>query len=263
MTSIRRHDLSINPLVPRLWGRTVDGVMSAGAYDMWVVRSTLTSIRLEPNLPSYRVMTLIMLAVTLLAPAILVYIIAGLSMRGLSEYAPIALAIAIPLALPTFMLYLAGNNARRRGPLMEYDLPTGFAKFPRFGLSTRRSRPIRIDLIRSKWTKQGRRSERVSTELHLVIERRSGRVISVPILGTRAIGKRIARVADGLGAAMKIPVIAICDTNDYQLLAVAYLNSRCFKCKYSLVGNVSGVCPECGTPMPPVHFEVPITRSRR
>jgi hypothetical protein len=28
-------------------------------------------------------------------------------------------------------------------------------------------------------------------------------------------------------------------------------DGRCRKCDYDLTGNISGVCPECGTPVPP------------
>lgn len=30
----------------------------------------------------------------------------------------------------------------------------------------------------------------------------------------------------------------------------AFIPGRCTKCGYNLTGNVSGVCPECGTPVP-------------
>jgi hypothetical protein len=35
------------------------------------------------------------------------------------------------------------------------------------------------------------------------------------------------------------------------------LQNLCLKCGYSLVGNTSGVCPECGTPVPAVMGEKP------
>jgi hypothetical protein len=250
MKLFRRPDFEIHPLAPWLWGRTVDGLMSGGAYDMWTVRTTPTSISIEPDLRSYRLMLLIMLAATAIFPPLFVYLIAGSRLQEMSDYPLIGVCVAIPCLLPTIIFFIAGVTARRRGPMLQYDLVTGVARLPRFGLSTRRGRPIRFQLIRSVWTKQSGRCNKMSTELHLIIQRRNGRTLSAPIIGTRGLGKKIAKVANSLATAMKIPIESSDDTTDYRAIAIVLLSTRCVNCRYNLRGNVSGVCPECGTPIP-------------
>src|SRR5579862_2394424 len=62
----------------------------------------------------------------------------------------------------------------------------------------------------------------------------------------------VAAVIGGVAAVVWIIIRAAADglRADLDALHQSRMTNRCRNCSYDLTGNVSGVCPECGTPVP-------------
>ena len=261
MPRIRRHYFEISPLRPRLWGRSVHGPMRYGAYDSWVMESTPTSITIRPGLRSYRAMTITMLAAAIILPILMIGVVGWPRIPRwdqVVEIAPLLTAASAMCVLPAGYFYFSEMAAARMGLMLDVSLVARVLTAPRCKLKMPVACVVRIELICGKWWKGLTAPASRVCEIHLIARRRSGRIVSIPIVGAEAKGRKLVQAADKLGTLLEIPVVAISDTTNYGKVLAAHRAHRCVKCSYSLRGNTSGVCPECGTLIPTGRVDPPV-----
>jgi hypothetical protein len=247
MDLLRSDDCRIDPLAPRLWGRR--GPMDASTQENWIASVTPSSFSIGPDLREYSAMMVISAAAAFTTPLI-IWVVQGWPRRFSVGGLVLGCVLAVPFVILAAIVWWASMRAWQAGLILQYDRENGLVTLARFQTSFPGPSVQRLELITGRWIKNYIRLTEELTELQVIIQRDHGRIIALPIVGTKSVPRQLSRVAHNLANAMQLPLTTIHDTTDYAKLLIAYRQRMCISCGYNLTGNVSGICPECGTPLP-------------
>lgn len=196
--------VDLDPGRPRLVG-CGSGGLSLGSYSYLQTRSGGNWVVIEPNAKVYRGTKWFLLALGLIYPPAIEYVVWHF-IRPENDQ----LLAAILMPLPAIVLLAGaalvrwlGRREATKGPILRYCGDDQQFQLPRVGRTIPRSRVVRLDLISGVWIRTSGSemySSRGGTELHLVVRLTSGALVSVPLFGTQGIVRSLKR---GLGQAAR------------------------------------------------------------
>lgn len=197
--------LSLDPGRPRLIGCGPDR-LPMEAYNYWQVRSGTNWVVVEPNAAVYRATTWFLVGLAVLYPPAIEYVVWHFIRPGDDR-----LLAAILMPLPSIALlggaalaHWLGRSAAAKGPIFRYSGDDQTFQLFRIGRTVPRSQVVRLDLVSGAWIRTGDSETHLGqsgTELHVVVRLNSGRLVSVPLIGTQGIVRSLKR---GLGQAARV-----------------------------------------------------------
>lgn len=167
----------------------------------------------------------------------------------------------VPLFIAAAFVLWLGRTEAAKGPFFRYSRDDAQLHLPRINRVIPRGQIVRLDLISGAWVRDmysnaypGEMHTEPTTELHLVVRLKSGKLVSLPLLGTRGPvfprRRGLGHAAEVLSELSGVPLEHVQESanflDPYPKIRQRIERGLWPECGFDLRGNTSGVCPECG-----------------